>query len=141
MTTTVAFSQIGLDPNKIPDRRDEGDDEAPPAVPSYDWDGPPPFHFPILLGLGPTWGREGVPGLPAYVVDGVIVCGACCRYARLSGSMYCINCDRSGRDREIGRPSELDLRRREETRKYTPPAHLAGGKGKPLAGRVKRRAG
>jgi len=135
------FTDVGIAANQIVDQRERGGEgeELPPLL-SSGWEGPW-FPFSVLLGVGPTWGREGVPGLPAWVVDGVIVCGACCRHVTLPPSTYCINCDRSGKEAEIGKPTELDIARRKERRKYTPPPSLAGGKGKPLAGRVKRRAG
>ena len=80
-------------------------------------------------------------GLWAWSEAAGWTCGACCRYGTLRASMYCVHCDRSGRDGEIPAPSALDIARRRETRKYTPPGDLAGGTGAPLAGRVKRQAG
>ena len=128
------FTDVGIAANQIVD------DHRDAETPDYLWEGPR-FSFTVFLGIGATWGRDGLPGLVAWnEVDGWL-CGACCRYAKLSAATYCVHCDRSGRDAEIPLPTAEDIARRKERRKYTPPPSLAGGKGKPLAGRVKRRAG
>lgn len=132
MTAEIPFSRLGIDPNQIVDSHEDSD------TPDYLWEGPR-FVFHVFLGIGATWGRDGMPGLWSWSESAGWVCGACCRYGKLSPSMYCTHCDRSGRDAQIPPPSALDFARRKETRKYTPPDHLAGGTGGPLAGRVRGR--
>lgn len=128
------FTDVGIAANQIVD------DHRDAETPDYLWEGPR-FSFTVFLGIGATWGRDQMPGLWAWSEVTGWVCGACCRHAKLAPGTYCVHCDRSGRDADIPQPSALDHAKRRETRKYQPPPHLAGGVGKPLAGRVKRQAG
>jgi hypothetical protein len=59
------------------------------------WEGPR-FHFDVVLGTGrTTWFGK-------HVLDEFGRCGLC-HDQRLPASTYCGNCDRCGRDREIGK--------------------------------------
>lgn len=134
MKRVSTFTDVGILANQIVDTHKD-------AYMDYMWEGPR-FSFTVLLGVGATWGRDGYPGLIAWSESlNRLVCGACCRYARLPQSTYCIHCDRSGRDAELPPISETDRARRRETRKYVPPPGMGGGTSKPLGKRIKKRVG
>lgn len=92
----VAMSDMGIDP----DRQAEKPAQRPSQA-GNPWQGPR-FSFTAWIGEGRIW--HGPPPKKARRCD-------FCRGAWLGAQTYCLRCDRSGRDREIPRPSRTELSR------------------------------
>lgn len=104
-------TDLGIDPDQVVDgvRRDG-------TYVGFGWEGPR-FKFDRLVGESRIWN-----GPPAR--------GDFCHDARLEPGTYCLCCDRSGRDKEIPKPTGHDLeRRRERKRRAHVRGRLKGGTG------------
>ncbi len=97
--------------------------------PGNPWEGPR-LGFDLFLGQSPTW--SGAESL--WLWDealGEWVCRFCQHLKQLSAGTYCLGCDRSGKAKLIGHPTEADLAKRpvERGTKYDPPDDgLKGGR-------------
>jgi hypothetical protein len=114
-------TDIGQNPNHWPDKRshdidpESGEDE----VGAWELFEGPRFRFAWLIGESCIWTGPDHPGV------GPMTCW-CCGGVALPKSAYCLWCDHSGRDSEIGAPP---LRRRVARRVYSPAKGLKGGVG------------
>lgn len=105
----VPLKADALDPKTARRRIDQR-----PMPEGNPWEGPR-FHFSLLLGEGrPMWLGGGSK-------DDLGRCGVC-HGAKLPGYAYCLDCDRSGRDREIPRavPKPPEAKGDAERRAYVP---------------------
>lgn len=103
---------------KPPGRRD-------PEYLGFPWEGPR-LSFSLLLGESAVW--AGPDSLRLYDETGAPrECRFCGSAPRLPDYSYCLGCDRSGKDRHVPPPSELDLKKRVEGRKTYRKGKLRGG--------------
>lgn len=109
-------TDVGIDPDQVVDgvRRDG-------TYVGFAWEGPR-FQFDRLIGESRIWN-----GPPGRLPD-----GRCefCLDSEIETSTLCLGCERSGRDKQIPRPTGYDLeRRRERKRRAHVRGRLKGGVG------------
>lgn len=91
-----AMTDLGIEPDRV-----ETKPVARPSQAGNPWQGPR-FSFMAWIGEGRIW--PGPPRPRARTCD-------FCKGAWLGVGTYCLRCDRSGRDRELPRPSRTELSR------------------------------
>ena len=151
MVREIPMSQLGIRPESVVDDRLSVELEPEPEYDEFRLFEGPRYHFSLLLGSSSVWagrltafvGRETGPvcrfcGRSVVVarirmrlkdgtrVDVQEVRPGVLDNAPLRGHVYCLGCDRSGKDSEIGAAKERPDRVRKV---YAPELGLKGGLG------------
>lgn len=93
----------------------------------FPWEGPK-IRFTLFLGEDAIW--TGPDSLTISADGGVTwECPFCGSLRKLPEIACCLGCDRTGQDARIGKPTELDLKRRPPEKRSYRRGNLKGGTG------------